>query len=530
MPAVEVGPSWSLSAPVVAAAFDAPGTDSVSLWAFQNGSEFPGASGNLSETAGVSGKAARLAYNFSCGGDYWTALAGRQCGRYVAMGTGRLASSMTANTGDVPSISFDWRNIQATATPTLRVVDSTGQTLQFAVPSRSLENINGTAWQTAIVPIAKSANFWGGAGDGVFHAPLKSLTYMAGGVALPSPAGDIEIDNIRFHKSSEAGFELKPNAPLASVTVPESYVGRIGIAWQPKTGYAALEKAVSVGITVARLDLHWGAVENFGKFDFTYYKNLAAELKKRNVKIVWVLDYGHKDHGGAVPLSVADQAAYAAFARRAALEFLGNSSVIGYEIWNEPNWQPFWPNPDPVAYSSLLKVTVDAMRSVDTVSKISTGGVADIDFEYLMKVLRSGKASRVNAIGLHPYRKSGPESFASQIVTLRKMTAAVGVNAELWDTEWGYSAYGDVGDLSLVGDGHDPRALRRQAVLTVRKVLTAAAINLPLSVLYDMVNDGVNPRAQFRFIEFKPIRKACLFGAANAFCCSKWADVEGFAG
>jgi len=241
------------------------------------------------------------------------------------------------------------------------------------------------------------------------------------------------------------------------------------------------------------LDLHWDAVEVGGKFNLSYYSNLAAEVAKRNVKFIWVLDYGHKDHGGAVPLTLADQAAYAEFAKRVATVFAGNPKLIGYEIWNEPNWQMFWPNPDPVAYGRLLGLTVDAIRSVDKVSKISTGGVADSDSEYLMTLLRTGKVSKVDALALHPYRKSGPESFAAQLSTFRQMLQAVGSNAEIWDTEWGYSAYGDIGDVSLYGDGHDPRAMRRQAVLTVRKVLSQIATNLPLGVVYDLVNDGNNP-------------------------------------
>jgi hypothetical protein len=491
----DLGALWSLGAETLVAGFDASVSDSVHKWTYLNGVEFPGASGSVQEVAGkVSGRAAKLSYNFSCGGDVWTALAGRQCGRYVAMNLAKFPSSVSVGSGDTPTISFDWRNLQSTATPSLRIVDGTGQTLQFSVPTRSLENVDGKNWQKALIPVASSSIFWGGANDGKLHPPIASMMIMAGNVALPSPAGDVEVDNITYHKNPDSSFELMVGAPLAQTSVASSYFGGLGIAWRPITGFGALEKAMAVGVTIARLDLHWDAVEVSGKFNFSYYQSLASELLKRNVRIVWVLDYGHKDHGGKVPLTTADQAAYAEFAKRTAQTFKGYSNLIGYEIWNEPNWQPFWPNPDPVAYSKLLGVTIDAIRSVDNVSKISTGGVADIDFDYLMKVLRSGKASKINAIGLHPYRKLAPETFAGQVSTLKQMAGAVGLSAELWDTEWGYSTYGDVGDVSVVGDGHDARSLRRQAVLTVRKVLTAASLNLPLSVLYDMVDDGTNPK------------------------------------
>lgn len=494
-PTVDPGPYWSQPSGQLVAGFDMAGTDAVSKWTFYNGAEYPGATGSLSETTGVSGKGGKLTYNFSCGGTYWTALAGRKCGKYVAMTLPKVPTTLSFGSTDVPTIAFDVRNLQGTATPTLRVVDNTGQTLQFkGLTARSLENANGANWQRVQMPIAKSSSFWGGANDGVLHLPIKQTAVLAGDVPLPTPPGDLEIDNVTYLPTPDTVFDLKANAPLSGITYPSSYLGRVGVVWRLRYGYPALDKAVAAGLTLVRMDLQWEAVEINGKWDFTYYSNIANELAKRNVKILWILDYGHKDHGGTgtAPLTTANQAAYAEFARRAAATFKGRN-VIGFEIWNEPNWQPFWPNPDPAAYARLLGVTVDAMRTADPAVKITTGGVADTDFDYVMNVLRSGKASKVNAIGLHPYRKSGPETFAAQLPTFKGMMQAVGLNAEIWDTEWGYSAYRDIGDVATYGNGLDARAMRRQAVLTVRKALTQIAINTPVSILYDLVNDGTDP-------------------------------------
>lgn len=494
-PAIDPGPYWSQVSGQLVAGFDLTGTDAVSNWTFYNGAEFPGATGSLSESTGISGKAGKLTYDFSCGGAYWTALAGRQCGKYVSMNLPKVPSTLTFDSTDVPTIAFDVRNLQATASPTLRVVDSTGQTLQFkGLTARSLENASGANWQRVQVPVKSSSSFWGGAADGVLHLPIKQTAVLAGNVALATPPGDLEVDNVTYLKSPETAFELKPNAPLSSITYPSSYLGRMGVVWRARYGYAALDKAVAAGLTLVRMDLQWEAVEINGKWDFTYYSNIATELAKRNVKILWILDYGHKDHGGSTtpPVSTANRAAYAEFARRAALTFKGRN-VVGFEIWNEPNWQPFWPNPNPVDYANLLSVTVDAMRTADPAVKISTGGVADTDFDYVMNMLRTGKAAKVNAIGLHPYRMTNPETFAAQLPTFKGMIQAVGLNAEVWDTEWGYSAYRDIGDVATYGNGHDARAMRRQAVLTVRKMLTQITVNTPVSILYDLVNDGTDP-------------------------------------
>ena len=488
---IDVGPYWGQATGQQVSGFDLPADDAVANWTFANGGEFPGATGALSETVGLSGKAAKLTYNFSCGGAHWTPLDGRQCGRYVAMNFS-LPSALEFGSSDTPTIAFDVRNLAATASPTLRVIDASGQTLQFKSTARSLENSAGTGWQRVQIPIGVSSSFWGGANDGVLHTPIRGVSILAGDVAMPSPPGDLEVDNVTYLKTSETAFHLKTSAPLSGHDFAASYVGRVGVAWHTRTGYAAVDKAAAIGINVVRIDLQWEGVEVNGNFDFSRYSTTATELAKRNVKVLWILDYGHKDHGGRTPLTAQDRAAYADFAGRAAAFFKGRN-VVGYEVWNEPNIEGFWPNPDPIAYANLLGVTVDAIKAADPSAKVITGGVSDADYNFLMAVLRSGKASKVDAIGLHPYRKTAPETFAAQVPTFKKMLQTVGLNAEIWDTEWGYSAYGDIGDVGLYGDGHDARAQRRQAIWNLRKVLTQLAINAPMGILYDLVNDGANP-------------------------------------
>lgn len=491
--AVDAGPFWTQVAGQTISAFDVAAIDAVSSWSYYNGSEFPGASGALAETVGMSGKGAKLTYNLSCGKYLWVVLpSGQSCGRYVAMQLNKLPGALTYSATDLPTVAFDVRNLRATASPTLRVIDSTGQTHQFRTSARPLENHLGTQWSRVQVPVGTSTLHWGGANDGKLHQPIKAVSLMADEVALPSPSGDLEVDNLTYLPTSETNFTLKANAPLSSMAYPSTYVGHLGVVWRPKFGYAALDKAVAAGLNVVRFDMTWPVVEVKGKFDFTYFSNIATELAKRNVKVLFILAYGHPDHGGTAPLTDADQAAYAEFARRAALAFKGRN-VAGFELWNEPNLAGFWPNPDPVAYSKLLAATVTAIRTVDTTVPIVSAGIADADYSYMMNMLRSGNLKGVSAIGVHPYRMTGAETFAAQLPTLNQMVGAVGLNVPFWDTEWGYSSFRDVGDISIVGDGHDSRAQRRQAILNLRKMLTSISVNLPLSILYELVDEGTDP-------------------------------------
>src|SRR5262249_44870544 len=81
-------------------------------WAFSNGPEFPGATGSLTLGSGHTGSGAHLAYDFTGGGHY-------------------VAATLTLATPiDAGAIGF-WVKAPAGIHATLRVVDSTGQSLQY---------------------------------------------------------------------------------------------------------------------------------------------------------------------------------------------------------------------------------------------------------------------------------------------------------------------------------------------------------------------------------------------------------------
>lgn len=485
--AVDNTPSWTPTASRTIATFDND-ADKVANWIFYPGSEFPGANGNLTETTGPTGKAASLGYDLGCGTPTY-ATANPSCGRYVSASF-KLPAPIDVASNEQPTISVDLRNLQGVARPSLRVVDGTGQSHQFPIALRTLEQPGGTNWRTIQVPVGTSTVHWEGPNDGVFRGPLKSVVVMSGDLPMAYPAGTLEIDNVALLKTPDNVFELKSNVPLSSTAYPSTYVGRIGVTVQNYTT-AGLDKLKAAGITMVRKDLRWDGVENNrGVFSFSQYDTLTADLTARGMSVLWILDYGHPQHGGinGAPLTSADQSAYAEFARQAALRYK-TQKVVGYEIWNEPNMVKRWPTPDPVAYANLVDKAARAIHLADPTAKVVTGGIADTDTSYLLKMLNTGKLSGVDAVGLHPYRKTAPETFAQDAVPLQQLVNNKGTAAVLWDTEWGYSSFEDI-DAAVYGNGRDPRALRRQGILVLRKVLTQISLNSPVTVLYNLFDDG----------------------------------------
>ncbi len=161
-----------------------------------------------------------------------------------------------------------------------------------------------------------------------------------------------------------------------------------------------------------------------------------------------------------------------------------------YEIWNEPNNTQFWaPSPNPSEYAALLGEAIAAIRRADPSAKVSSGGVSRIDETFLSQAVDPGLAAGLTAIGIHPYRKSGPETVAPELERLREWAAgSFGRRIEIWDTEWGYSSADPIDDAP--SNGHTEAARRRQAGLAVRELLTVWAVGFPVAVWYDLRDDG----------------------------------------
>jgi hypothetical protein len=250
----------------------------------------------------------------------------------------------------------------------------------------------------------------------------------------------------------------------------------------------ALDEARAAGFGFVRMDMMWANVERDGRYRWRPYDALLRALEARGMGVLWILDYGHPNHGGSVPRTPQDIAAFGQFAEAAAAYFKGRN--VQYEIWNEPNQSQFWaPSPNASEYAALLREATAAIHRADPSAKVSSGGVSTIDEAFLNRALDSSLAAELTAIGIHPYRKAGPETVAPELESLRyRIGSTFGDRVEIWDTEWGYSSADALKDAP--SDGHADGTRRRQAALGVREILTVWAVGFPLAVWYDLRDDG----------------------------------------
>lgn len=481
--------STPLTTTTTVAAFEAP-PDAISGWKFILGIEFPGAMGSLSQSLGVGGgNAARIDYDLGCSTQTVALRAGESCGKYVQMTLASL-TSLAVSDPTTAVLSFDTRNPQGVVNPMVRVEDSTGQTLQLYARGRTVESVSGETWQRVHLPIGSSSLHWGGANDGILHSPIRRISMGVADLPQRQPAGWVEFDNLSVVQNPIYDFEVKPSAPVAAGTFYPTYVGRLAINTYTGSS-AALEKARAAGITVVRRDLFWSTIEKDGIYDFSQYNAFADAAKSMGMSVLWILDYGHPSYGGGAPITDTARAAFVNFAKAAALNFKGRN-VVGFEVWNEPNINQFWATPDPVAYAKLFNAAASAIRSVDTSTKIISGGTASVDVNYSIAFASNVQANLLDAFGVHPYSKPAPELFANAYAPLKNALVSKGVAKPIWSTEWGYSSFGDF-DATKYGDGAALAARERQAVLTLRRVLTDLAMNTPFLNIYALTDYGTNP-------------------------------------
>ena len=297
-------------------------------------------------------------------------------------------------------------------------------------------------------------------------------------------------------------LHLDPEAQAELTRPARADLGLTGVNIHRFRANAPLDLAREAGFQFARADLMWERVERGGAYRFTAYDALMNALEARGMGALLILDYGHPDHGGKVPRTAEDIAAFGRYAEAAARHFKGRD--VRYEIWNEPNIVTFWPpKPDARQYAALLREAAPAIHRADPAAKVVSGGVSKVDLKFLRKAIDPGLAAELSAIAVHPYTEGGPEKIGPEIGKLREWARrSFGERLEIWDTEWGYSSTNSSEGAPV--NGHSDEERLRQARLAVREMLTVWNLGFPLGVWYDLQDDGAdagNPEQNYGLLD-----------------------------
>ena len=239
------------------------------------------------------------------------------------------------------------------------------------------------------------------------------------------------------------------------------------------------------GFRFVRMDLFWHQIEREvkGRYDFSAYDVLVEEMAARDIRIIFILDYGNDLYGGGNAHHLEEgRPAFARFAAAAAAHYRGQG--ILWEIWNEPNLEKFWhAPPDPLNYADLAFQVISAIRREDPAAWIVGPATAGFPWPYLETLADVGLFNKLDAVTVHPYRHEAPESVWEDYARLRGILdrASPERKIPIIAGEWGYST---------VEGGHTEA---QQARYVVRQWLSHLAEDVDLSIWYDWRNDGTDP-------------------------------------
>jgi len=264
-----------------------------------------------------------------------------------------------------------------------------------------------------------------------------------------------------------------------------------------------LDMIAAAGFRFIRMDLGWSSIERVkGEYDWSEYDELTANLDRRGLRAIYILDYSNplyeQEVGARNPLTGQDDrdtgspqhpesvAAFARWAAAAAAHFRGRHIV--WEIWNEPNISFWKPKPDVAQYNALALATCRAVRQADPKATIIGPATSEVPMPFLESFCASGALEYLDAVSIHPYRnpRKAPETAAEDYAKLRRLieryAPASRKQMPIISGEWGYSS--------------NTRGVSTQvqAAFLVRQQLANLLQGVPLSIWYDWQNDGQDPK------------------------------------
>jgi hypothetical protein len=270
---------------------------------------------------------------------------------------------------------------------------------------------------------------------------------------------------------------------LPDVTDPVAGMGVNIHFTNPRPG--DLEMLAQAGFRWVRMDLNWTWTEKqAGIYDFSAFDRLMARLDQFHLRALFILDYANPLYDQGKPSCTdAGRRAFANWAVAAVNHFKGRGII--WEIWNEPNGAWFWKPKVNAADYAQLALTVSAAIHDAAPDEIVVGpALSGPDMKFLDVVAGSGVLNFWSAVTIHPYCRTGPETYGSVYASSRAIIQkhlAPGQKVGLICGESGYSTTWHGLDDALQGK------------YLARLFLSDVLDGIPLTIWYDWHDDGPDP-------------------------------------
>lgn len=247
------------------------------------------------------------------------------------------------------------------------------------------------------------------------------------------------------------------------------------------------ERMKAVGLTEARIDWEWRAVEKKqGVYDWTAMDRLVTLAHKHGITLLPIVHYApewalpkKKKPSDVYEMAPRPDAfpAYAAFLAASIDRYgpNGNATVTftpikNWQVWNEPNIPQFWgPSPNPADFVDLMTTVEKTLGPRRGTIRIIHAGLSKADFSFLWQLWdKDPKYGRLfDVMALHPYffnpkggvravdqidgdekeyaalgfiGSSSDHGFLSKVFNIQLFLTLKGTPKPIWVTEIGFMA------------------------------------------------------------------------------------------
>ena len=280
-----------------------------------------------------------------------------------------------------------------------------------------------------------------------------------------------------------------------------------------------------VGVKWARLQTGWAKCERKrGEYDFSWLEDQVALLLDSGIQPWFNVTYGNPLYTptdrtgvwaprGLVPLATEEERyAWCRYVRTLVNHF--KDRVQYYEVWNEPDHQPFWYNREPSGkdYASLFNITVRSIKEAWPEAKIvalamTERAIKPVGQRFLTDFFTNVEdVSLIDAVSFHSYRYPPDAGYPRDVDRLRVLVDSFNPRIALWQGESGYpSQPGGTGAKAH----NDQTSEKIQAKWLLRHVICNLGIDIALISWHQAVDligyqGSVNPKGLLRGEDYSP--------------------------
>ncbi|MDR1223172.1 MAG: hypothetical protein LBL07_09920 [Tannerella sp.] len=203
-----------------------------------------------------------------------------------------------------------------------------------------------------------------------------------------------------------------------------------------------LDLVAKMGARWNRTDFSWSYIEHpQGKWSFETHDRVVDRLLEQQIQPLGILLYdvpwAHPAHKHLD--------AWLTYVEQTVTHFKGR--VRYWEVWNEPNLNQFWENPDGADYALLLKATYAKIKAIDPELTVLYGGTSGIPLAFIEKSFKAGAADCFDGFAFHPYRgefvsMERVTGYCQEMEGLKRLMEKYGAgDRKLWITEMGLSSW-----------------------------------------------------------------------------------------